>query len=269
MRILTDSQTRDALQDHALDRPRGIGFAFCDPSGPVFYGWHVHAYHQLLFARSGAAQLETAEARFLLPPQRAAWIPAGLAHRTLISDAAGVSLYFAPDAVAAPGTRLRILVAPPLMREMILHAQRWPQGADLEDPLAHSYFATLALLCGEWLGQELPFSLPRAEHPALARAMDYAVADPGAATQAGALAAAGLSARSFRRVFRHETGMTWQAWLNQARMLAAMGLLARGERVTEVALTTGFASLSAFAKAFTLLTGETPSGYRRRVGGAS
>lgn len=269
MRILTDAQTRDALHDHALDRPTGAGFAFRDGTGPTFYGWHAHDYHQLLFAKSGATQLETAQARFLLPPQRAAWIPAGVEHRTLISDADGVSLYFAPNTVAAPGDRVRILMAPPLMQEMVLHALRWSRETSAGDPLAQSYFTTLALLCGEWLGQELPFSLPRATHPSIARAMDYAVADPGIATQTGALAAAGLSARTFRRVFLRETGVTWQAWLNQARMFAAMGLLAQGGRVTDVALTVGFASLSAFAKSFAALTGETPTGYRRRVCGGS
>lgn len=265
MRILTDAQTQAALHDHALDRPRGVGFAFRDSSAPTFYGWHAHDYHQLLFAQTGAAQLETAEARFLLPPQRAAWIPAGLRHRSLISDVAGVSLYFAPGSVTAPGDRVRILVAPPLMQEMVLFALRWPRGESADDPVAQSYFTTLALLCAEWLRHELPFGLPRAGHPAIARAMDHAVADPGAASQASALAAAGLSARTFRRRFREETGMTWQAWLNQARMLAAMGLLAEGGRITDIALTVGFASLSAFAKAFTDVTGETPSAYRRRV----
>ena len=61
------------------------------------------------------------------------------------------------------------------------------------------------------------------------------------------------------------TGMTWQAWLAQARIMAAMARLAQGERVTDVAVEVGFSSLSAFAPAFTRVTGEAPSAYRTRI----
>jgi AraC-like DNA-binding protein len=189
----------------------------------------------------------------------------GVRRRTLVSDVDGVSLYFAPAAVPGGGARVRILVADPLMREMILHARRWPPGTAEDDPLAQSYFATLALLCAEWLRSELPLRLPRAADPAIARAMDYAAADPGAANAAGAQAAAGMSERNFRRRFAEATGMTWQAWLSQARIMQAMGALAAGARVTDAAAEAGFSSLSAFALAFARLCGETPSAYRARV----
>jgi AraC-like DNA-binding protein len=265
MRILNQAETRAAIRALDLDAPSGSGFAFSNRARDTFYDWHAHDYHQLLYAIAGATQLETTDARFLLPPLRAAWIPAGVRHRTLVSDVDGASLYFAPASVPAAGDRVRILVATPVMREMILHALRWPRDVSEADPVAQSFFATLALMCGEWLESELPLRLPRADHPAIARAMDYAAADPGAATQAGAVAAAGLSERTFRRLFARQAGMTWQAWLGQARMMAAMGRLADGARVTDVAADVGFASLSAFAKAFVQLTGETPTDYRRRA----
>lgn len=74
-----------------------------------------------------------------------------------------------------------------------------------------------------------------------------------------------MSERSFRRAFRRETGTSWQAWLQQARIMAAMARLERGERVTAVASEVGFASLSAFAKAFARAVGERPADYRRRA----
>ncbi|SNS44096.1 transcriptional regulator, AraC family [Sphingomonas laterariae] len=249
MKTLSDAETQAALTDYGLTRPRGPGFAFRDPERRVHYGWHAHAYHQLLYAISGTTQIETRVARLFLPPGRAAWIPAGLAHRTLMSDVDGASLYFAPDAVADPGDRLRILIATPVMREMILHALRWPQGTAEGDLLAESFFATLALMCGEWLDGELPLALARSDHPGIARA----------------IAAAHMSERNFRRSFRRETGMGWQQWLGQARILAAMALLAQGRRVTDVAQDVGFSSLSAFAKVFARLTGENPVRYRNNT----
>jgi AraC-like DNA-binding protein len=264
MRSLGPDETRNALRAYGLDRPVGAGFAFLDRARNVFYDWHSHDYHQLLYAIDGPSQIETARGRHILPAGRAAWVPAGTPHRTLISEAKGASLFFAPDAVRDPVGRVRILSASPLMREMIVHATRWPLGASESDPLAASFLRTLALMCGEWLGAELPFFLPSATSPAIVRAMDYATADLAAATQAGAITAAALSERSFRRLFARETGTSWQSWLGQARVLMAMGLLAEGRRVTDVALEVGYSSLSAFASAFTKVTGEAPAAYRKR-----
>ena len=265
MRRLDARQTRDTLRRHGLETKGAPAFAFRDSARQTFYDWHVHPNHQLIFALEGPTQIETETARYLLPLGRAAWIPAGVRHRTLITDADGTSLYFARRAVADKSGRVRILVADALMREMAIHAMRWPQGAARTDPVAASFFRTLSLLCTRWLESELPLSLPGAKHPALARAMDHALARLDRATQAGALKAAGMSERSFRRAFLAETGMTWQAWLTQARILSAMSLLAEGRRVTDVAVRVGYRSMSAFAKAFAQLSGETPVLYRRRA----
>ena len=40
--------------------------------------WHTHDLHQLLYAFEGIVEVETAGSHHLLPPQQAAWIPAGL-----------------------------------------------------------------------------------------------------------------------------------------------------------------------------------------------
>jgi AraC-like DNA-binding protein len=264
MRSLSSEETRDALQAYGLDRPAGIGFGFLDRARNTFYDWHTHDYHQLIHAIDAPTQIETARGRYVLPTGRAAWIPAGTRHRTLVSETIGASLYFSPGIVTDSSQRVRVLVASPLMREMIVHATRWPLGASENDPLAASFLHTLALMCGEWLDAELPLFLPGAAHPAIVRAMDYAAADLAGATQAGAVAAAATSERSFRRLFGKETGMGWQAWLGQARIMMAMGLLTEGRRVTDVAADVGYASLSAFAAAFAKLVGETPMSFRQR-----
>ena len=41
-------------------------------------GWHVHDVHQIEYAIGGVVEVETAAGHYLLPPQQAAWIPAGL-----------------------------------------------------------------------------------------------------------------------------------------------------------------------------------------------
>jgi len=266
MRRLDEQQTSAKLREYRLDRPRGPGFAFRDRARNTFYDWHSHDYHQLIYAIAGTTQIETDHARYLLPAGRAAWIPVALRHRTLITDVDGASLYFAPDTVRDSRRRVRILVATPVMREMILHALRWPLGMSDSDPMAASFFSTLGLMCAEWLESELPLALPTSRHPGIKRAMDLAAADVGRATLARVLAVAAMSERTFRRTFVREVGMTWQGWLAQARLMAAASLLTEGGRITDVAAEVGYSSLSAFAKAFKQLTGESPAAFRRRSG---
>jgi AraC-like DNA-binding protein len=264
MKILDDAETRNAIRAHGLDQPTGIGFAFLGAACNVLYDWHAHDYHQLMYATGGPAQIETDRGRHILPQGRVAWIPAGTLHRSLVADSGGASLYFSPETVEDRSAHVRIVVASPLMREMILFATRWPLGASDTDPLAYSFLRALALLCGEWLQSELPLFLPSAAHPSIRRAMDYALSDLGAATLAEALRHAALSERTFRRLFSRETGLTWQSWLAQARIQMAMGLLIEGRRITNVAADVGYASLSAFAKAFAQVAGEGPAHFRQR-----
>ena len=264
MQTLDPEETAAAIASYGLDQNPLAAFAFRDRGSDLAYDWHAHDHHQLLYATSGVAQLEVAEARYVLPPQRAAWIPAGVRHRTILSSVDGASVFLPPSSVAFAGDRVRILAVTPLLREMTLYALRWPPPGDVApDALARSYFETFARMCEEWLRAELRLELPRSNVPAITRAMDYALADPGAATLAGAIAVARLSERTFRRRFAEETGADWRGWLGQARIMAAMALLERGGRVTDVAAEVGFASLSAFAGAFSRMVGESPAAYRR------
>lgn len=73
----------------------------------------------------------------------------------------------------------------------------------------------------------------------------------------------GASARTITRIFRRETGMSYQAWRQSWRLLRAVDLLASGENVSGVAFDLGFASDSAFIAFFRQMTGETPRRYLR------
>ena len=117
MHALDDAETRNAIRDHGLDRPIGIGFAFLGADCNVLYDWHAHDYHQLMYATGGPAQIETDRGRHILPQSRAAWIPAGTLHRSLVADGGGASLYFSPEAIEDHSRHVRILIASPLMRE--------------------------------------------------------------------------------------------------------------------------------------------------------
>ncbi len=228
--------------------------------------WHSHDLHQIEYAFQGVVEVESATAHYLLPPQQAAWIPAGLEHRTTIGTTVRtISVFFEPALVATPGDRVRILAVSSVLREMMIYSGRWPIGREGSESLADTFFSVLGQLVSESLDGETPLSLPTCQDPAVAAAMDWTrdhLADAGVADVARFV---GLSERSLRRKFDLMVGMPWRAYLLQARLLRAMALLAEpGPSVLEVATAVGFDSLSAFDRAFRRRTGETPSSYRRR-----
>lgn len=225
--------------------------------------WHSHDMHQLQYAFEGSIEVEDARARYLLPRQLAAWIPAGVIHRTSLHRVRSGSVLLAPAMVADAGRRVRIVEVSPLMREMVIGAMRWPLSAP-QDEVGCAYFTAFALLCGAWIRQEAGLSLPTATHPAVLAAMEHTRANLSDANIVSAARAAGLSERSLRRRFQAEAGLTWQEYRRRARLLSAVELLTHTRRsIGVIAAEVGFESQSAFAKAFRTLLGRSPRAFRR------
>ena len=72
---------------------------------------------------------------------------------------------------------------------------------------------------------------------------------------------AGASPRTLARLFVKETGLTFAAWRQQARLLAATAMLGAGEPITRIALDLGYESPSAFTAMFKRALGAPPSHY--------
>ncbi|HEY2196145.1 MAG TPA: helix-turn-helix transcriptional regulator [Mycobacterium sp.] len=230
-------------------------------------GWHSHDLHQIQYAIGGVVEVETASGHFLLPPQQAAWIPIGLEHQaTMTPNVRSVAVMFDPDLLPDIDTRARIIAVSPLIRQMMIYALRWPIDRPDGDPLSDGFFQTLGHLVFEALDHEAPLSLPAADHPVVAAAMDYTKAHLSSVTAGEVSRAVAVSERTLRRQFETAIGMSWRTYLLHARMLRAMALLvAPGDSVQRTAAAVGFDSLSAFTRAFTRFCGETPSSYRQRT----
>jgi AraC-like DNA-binding protein len=228
--------------------------------------WHSHDLHQIEYAFKGVVEVETSMAHHLLPPQQAAWIPAGLTHRTTLKGVRSVSVFFEPDMVPEVDGRVRILAAEPVIREMILYGVRWPIARPSSDPTADAFFEALARIAFEWLDHETPLNLPTSTDPDVAAVMSYTQEHLNEVAVRDVSRAVGWSERTLRRKFLEATGMSWRSYLLQSRLMRAMALLAEpGPSVLDVASTVGFESVSAFTRAFGRYCGETPSAYRARV----
>ena len=74
---------------------------------------------------------------------------------------------------------------------------------------------------------------------------------------------AGASTRTIERLFRDETGLSFGAWRQRARLARALQLLADDATVTQAAIAVGYESVSAFVAAFRRTVGITPGQYFR------
>lgn len=232
----------------------------------IVTGWHSHDLHQLEYAFQGVAHVETATARYLLPPQQAIWIPAGVDHCSTLTRVKAVSVFFHPGMELLAGDRVRVLAAAPVIREMILYARRWPLSRPSSDPMADTFFEVLAYLVAEWLDHETALCLPTTRDPLVAAAMAHTTEHLADVTLAEVCGSVGASERSLRRAFQAATGMPWRQYLLESRLLKAMVLLAdEGQNVLSIAVAVGFKSVSAFTRAFGRYTGETPTAYRQRI----
>jgi AraC-like DNA-binding protein len=232
----------------------------------TFYGGHhiephAHRWAQLIYAGSGVMRVRADRTLWIVPPARAVWAPAGVAHEIWAQgDFAMRTLYLEPRlARDLPDAVVAIEIAP-LLRELILHAV---EAGMLDE--AEPAQARLAGVIADRIGQAraLPLALPLPSDPRAARLAQRLRDDPACTTELEALAAwAGASARTMQRLFLAETGLRFSEWRQRLRLLHGATLLGTGASVTEAGLEAGYAGTSAFIAAFRKQFGRTPAQMR-------
>ena len=88
---------------------------------------HSHPWVQLSYAISGVLEIQTSVGRFVAPPQRAVWIPAGMPHRVFSSPHTEMrSLYLDCSVTAWAAERCQVLEVSSLLRELIRNFSQLP-----------------------------------------------------------------------------------------------------------------------------------------------
>jgi AraC-like DNA-binding protein len=242
------------------DNPRPVVALASDyPSGYQIVP-HRHARAQLVYASQGVMTVTAAAGNWVVPPQRAVWMPAGAEHGIRVNRAISMrSLYIRPDAAAGLPEACRVVAVSALLRALILRAMTVPPLYDEAGPdgrVLQVILDELRTLPGA------PLHLPRARDPRLLRVTEALRADPADSRPLDAWGrAAGASPRTLARLFLAETGIGFRAWRQRARLLHALVALASGEPVTRVAFEAGYDSPSAFVAAFKRAFGATPGRY--------
>jgi len=221
---------------------------------------HRHSCAQLIFAASGVMTVSSQPGSWVVPPERAVWVPAGTGHAIRMTGRVAIrTLYFDPELAPLPGTDCCVVQVSTLLREAILRSMQlrhpYPQGG-AEARLA-------ALIVDEIrVAPTAPLHLPMPRDARALRVAEALRANPGDPRGLEDWARlAGASARTLERLFERETTLRFAAWRQQARLLRSLEALAAREPVTRVALQVGYETPSAFIAMFRRALGTTPGRY--------
>lgn len=242
------------------DVPRAIVAAALDLPSAAESPLHSHPRGQLLYAARGTLTITAEGGTWVAPPERAIWIPAGVAHVTRHGIGTELrSIFVGRDAVPGLPARCVVVQVSPLFRELVLAVIRLPalydeDGAD--GRLVQVLLDRIVALPDEPLHLPMP-----ASRQLRAVASNFAGHPKGTIPLAQAAHEAAMSPRSFARHFLSETGLTFAAWQRQAQLLRALELLGTGLGVSDVAYALGYESPSAFIAMFHRTFGMTPTQY--------
>lgn len=216
---------------------------------------------QVLYVATGTMWLDTAEGTWTVPTRRAALIPPNVGHQVRLGGVSASSrLYIEPAAAPWFPNRCQVVNVSPLLRSLLLAAmhlptEHQPGGRD----------ATLIELILYEIQSEnpLPLHLPMPRRVDLRSICQNFVRAPSIRPMPGEWAdALHISKRTFNRMFRAETGLTFQQWRQRACILHAIRLLSDGVTVAQAATTLGYNTPAAFSAMFTQQVGSTPKSFQ-------
>lgn len=198
---------------------------------------------------------------FVIPPQRALWIPAGVTHEVSCRGPVSIrTLYFEDALGTLAGEACRVIEISDFLKALILEVIRCNDQYD-----ANGRQGRIVRLLIDEMGTmpDAPYSARMPTDYRLLRVCRQILDNPADDRDLDDYASlAGMSRRTFTRLFRQETGMGLAVWRQQVRLMEAVSLLAMGQPVTTVAFDVGYESASAFTAMFHRSFGAPPSQYR-------
>lgn len=221
-------------------------------------GLHSHPRDQLIYAVHGVMRVRTGEAAWIVPPDRAVYVPAETSHAVAMKGRVEMrTLYIRSGAAPGLPREAAVLEVSELLRALIL--------AMLDEPIAYDEAGRGGLLACLALSEiararRLSLVIPMPRDRRLTRLCEALLEAPG---RQGTLESwsdmAGASPRTLARLFQRETGLTFTQWRQRVRFHNALEALAAGAPIARVARANGYGSASAFTAAFRKALGVPPS----------
>ena len=221
---------------------------------------HVHPEDQLVYACAGVMTVRTTAGIWVVPAQRAVWIPAGTPHSLVMSGSVSMRTVYLRAGMARhlPRTCCVINVSA-LLQQLILQLctlEKLSRRSKSEAHLIDVFVDQLATV------RTVPLQLPMPSDPRAARVAATLQGNIGESQSLEwSCKQAGASKRTIERIFRQETRLSLGKWRQQMRLMRSLQLLAAGEKISHAALEAGYSTPSAFIAMFRKALGTTPRSY--------
>jgi AraC-like DNA-binding protein len=231
-------------------------------AGEVF-ARHSHEEGQFAYAATGGISMFTDEGNWIVPAQRAIWVPASVGHEMHMHGPVTMfNTFIGPRAaqLAALPSHCQVFGVSALLRHLFDAMSELPTDAGAKR-------ARLAAVLLDEMSEmpRLPFSVPLPQDPRLSRACRRMLDAPTQTISIDEMARlANVSRRTFTRRFREATGLSLVVWRQHVCVLEALSRLSQGASVKDVSVDLGYSSTSAFSAAFKRLLGEPPVRYCSR-----
>lgn len=225
---------------------------------------HVHAWPQLLYASHGVMAVETEKGTWVVPPQRAVWLPPNCRHTTrMLTDVVLASLYLQHTEDWA--FDCEVIEISPLLRELIISTL----GSDAGSPQSQRERLVSALIVEELRAAPRSGSpIPMPVEPRLMNLCRQIINEPSTRISLNDYArAVGLTSKTALRLFHRELGMNFRQWRQLVQTAHAVARLAQGTPVKVVASQLGY-STSAFSVMLRRNVGHAPHSLRRPLADA-
>lgn len=241
----TESQFVDTIDKEA--------YVWCEK------GWkhddyeHIHHRAQLTFVEEGYQYFHIDHKIYLVPQHHVIWVPSGKAHK-ITSEAKTVNLMvFLFKSVFEEEfyQNIHVFAVPAVLREMLLYASKWNKSLmenDEQDIFFKAILKSLPNFCKESNGLEIPVPTDARLIPVcneINANFKYNLDIDSLAEKAQ------MSVRSLQRIFKNETGITLQKYLQLTRILKSIELIdSQQYTLSEIAYKIGYQSLSAFTSSY-------------------
>lgn len=242
--------------------PRDVVVTIYKSDPNTIFPFHKHNRGQFVFASAGSVLVYTEGESWIIPPQCAIWLPAGVGHEMHMRGGAVNIFNTYIYSIAAERVGLskscQVLSVSPLLKNLLCVASDLPKlySEQREQRIMDLILDEIAAM------HPMNLNVPLPTEPRLARVCHWMLENPSlniSIDQAASMA--GMSRSTFTRQFRYYTSVSFVEWRRQVCLLVSLSRLYTGESVTSIALDLGFSSSSAFTTIFRRLLGNTPSTY--------
>lgn len=256
------SDTLEGVEFFALDTRRPVIARSLEWPANFERAPHYHDRCQLVYCSQGVMNVQALSGSWVVPPQRAIWMPANVAHAIVAKTHLSFrSIYFDTSVAPKRPEGCCVLNVSRLLRQLILEAVRIPRLYEFgsrDENVMNFIVREIEHIATDTAN----LHLPEPTDPRVQQIVEAIKANPADNRTYGEWSRiVGASNRTIQRIFTTETGMSFGQWKRQARLLESLRMLADGQSVITVAMDLGYNNPSAFTAMFRRALGMCPTKY--------